>query len=94
MKDTSGRGLDGLLQYLRGSVQPIYDATEKALVFDGTNDYVFKTTFTSRRVWVVRIVHPCGSETVHHLAHTQLLIGTYASNQRPHFILDTHSFRS
>jgi hypothetical protein len=35
VKDTSGRGLDGRM--VNGSY---YDATEKALVFDGTDDYV------------------------------------------------------
>ena len=35
VKDTSGRGLDGLT-YNGAS----YDATEKALVFDGSNDYI------------------------------------------------------
>jgi hypothetical protein len=35
VRDTSGRGLDGVFY---GGVS--YDATEKALVFDGTNDYV------------------------------------------------------
>ena len=35
MKDTSGRGLDGRL--VGGAY---YDASEKALVFDGTNDYL------------------------------------------------------
>jgi hypothetical protein len=34
VKDTSGRGLDGLM------VGVTYDSTEKALVFDGTDDYV------------------------------------------------------
>ena len=34
VKDTSGRGLDGLLYGAS------YDATEKALVFDGTDDYI------------------------------------------------------
>jgi hypothetical protein len=35
VKDTSGRGVDGLM-YNGAS----YDATEKALVFDGSNDYI------------------------------------------------------
>ena len=35
VKDTSGRGLDGIM-YNDAS----YDATEKALVFDGTDDYI------------------------------------------------------
>jgi hypothetical protein len=35
VKDTSGRGVDGLMY--NGAY---YDATEKALVFDGTDDYV------------------------------------------------------
>jgi hypothetical protein len=38
VKDTSGRGLDGLT-YNGAS----YDASEKALVFDGSNDYVTTT---------------------------------------------------
>jgi len=36
VRDTSGRGLDGLMY--NGAY---YDATEKALVFDGSNDYVY-----------------------------------------------------
>jgi hypothetical protein len=36
VRDTSGRGNDGVL--LDGAY---YDATEKALVFDGSNDYIF-----------------------------------------------------
>ena len=43
VKDTSGRGLDGLLDNTNGGAayNPYYDASEKALVFDGSNDYVF-----------------------------------------------------
>jgi len=46
VQDTSGNGLDGVLEntYSPGNAtyDPYYDATEKALVFDGSNDYVTK----------------------------------------------------
>jgi hypothetical protein len=74
VKDTSGRGLDGLT-YNGAS----YDASEKALVFDGTNDYVFQNDvhlktgaggMYSASVWV-RNRASTGLQTVYS-------IGTYA----------------
>ncbi len=46
VKDTSGRGLDGRLDNTYGGAtyDPYYDANEKALVFDGSNDYVMADT--------------------------------------------------
>ena len=46
VKDTSGRGFDGRLDNTYGGAEynPYYDATEKALVFDGSNDYVMADT--------------------------------------------------
>ena len=46
VKDTSGRGFDGRLDNTYGGAayNPYYDATEKALVFDGSNDYVMADT--------------------------------------------------
>ena len=74
VKDTSGRGLDGLT-YNGAS----YDASEKALVFDGSNDYVFQNDVHlktgvggvySASVWV-RNRASSGTHTVYSL-------GTYA----------------
>jgi len=47
VRDTSGRGLDGFM-YSGAS----YNATEKALVFDGSNDYIATTIPTSTGAWV------------------------------------------
>ena len=74
VRDTSGRGLDGLM--LGGAS---YDATGKALVFDGTDDYVFQQDVAlqtgvggvySASVWVNNRAIS-GTQTVYSL-------GTYA----------------
>ena len=81
VKDTSGRGLDGLLDNTYGGAayNPYYDASEKALVFDGSNDYVFQNDVHlktgvggvySASVWV-RNRASSGTHTVYSL-------GTYA----------------
>ena len=86
VKDTSGRGLDGLT-YNGAS----YDASEKALVFDGSNDYVFQNDVHlktgvggvySASVWV-RNRASSGTHTVYSL-------GTYAQlTTSTLYVLDT-----
>jgi len=93
VKDTSGRGLDGLLDNTYGGAayNPYYDATEKALVFDGSNDYVFQNDVHlktgvggvySASVWV-RNRASSGTHTVYSL-------GTYAQlTTSTLYVLDT-----
>ena len=93
VKDTSGRGLDGLLDNTYGGAayNPYYDATEKALVFDGSNDYVFQNDVHlktgvggvySASVWV-RNRASTGTHTVYSL-------GTYAQlTTSTLYVLDT-----
>ena len=93
VKDTSGRGLDGLLDNTYGGAayNPYYDASEKALVFDGSNDYVFQNDvhlktgvggMYSASVWV-RNRASSGTHTVYSL-------GTYAQlTTSTLYVLDT-----
>ena len=92
VKDTSGRGLDGLDNTYGGAAyNPYYDATEKALVFDGTNDYVFQNDVgqdgcgcVSISLWVeIRI-----SSAAHCWVSA---LGTQVI-KRPHFLYLGHSF--
>ena len=73
VRDTSGRGLDGLMY--NGAY---YDATEKALVFDGVDDYVFQqdvglTSVYSVSFWL-KLSSKSGAEAI-------MSLGTYTSNQ-------------
>jgi hypothetical protein len=81
VNDTSGRGLDGLTYNVSTGVSgnESYDDTEKALVFDGSDDYVFQNDVHlktgvggvySASVWV-RNRASSGTHTVYSL-------GTYA----------------
>jgi hypothetical protein len=93
VNDTSGRGLDGLLDNTYGGAayNPYYDANEKALVFDGSNDYVFQNDVHlktgvggaySASVWV-RNRATSGTQTVYSLGtYTQLTTSTL-------YVLDT-----
>jgi hypothetical protein len=93
VNDTSGRGLDGLLDNTYGGAayNPYYDANEKALVFDGSNDYVFQNDVHlktgvggvySASVWV-RNRATSGTQTVYSL-------GTYAQlTTSTLYVLDT-----
>lgn len=86
VKDTSGRGLDGLTY--NGAH---YDASEKALVFDGTDDYVFQNDVHlktgvggvySASVWVKNRASS-GTQTVYSLGtYSQLKTSTL-------YVLDT-----
>ena len=83
VKDTSGRGLDGLTY--DGAT---YDATEKALVFDGSNDFVFQNDVGLTSVFSISFWVKLKSTAV-----ALAGIGTYASNQTCTFYITSTQFQ-
>ena len=83
VKDTSGRGLDGLTY--DGAT---YDATEKALVFDGSNDFVFQNDVGLTSVFSISFWVKLKSKAV-----ALAGIGTYASNQTCTFYISSTQFQ-
>lgn len=81
VKDTSGRGLDGLT-YNGASY------SDKALVFDGTNDYVFQNDVGLTSVFSISFWVKLKSK-----AAALAGIGTYASNQTCTFYISSTQFQ-
>ena len=90
VKDTSGRGLDGLLDNTYGGAEynPYYEATEKALVFDGSNDFVFQNDVGLTSVFSISFWVKLNSK-----AAALASIGTYTSNQTCTFYITSTQFQ-